>query len=331
MGDRRGVCERNGRPLHALQREAITQRKLLNAPFILKYFNVKSYYACNSTEGLARFTNPLADALNANHRLPKFIIVIPDKDLLQSTKHKSSFRAARFIGSIIHHLIARYTKLISRREHELEQKFPGAILPYDDVHKDNHPKFIWIRMLKRQKGDVADKKLDELFQLRGKFNSILEERIFEDGGDCHKIMSIDVPTSEFDLAGSLLPHGKEIFWKEVSNAMEKFALGKIKLLARMSQNLVGLMPQGNPRQQIIAAPKHKLPTPPAKPKSYHKLDFREKIQVEVQRHSKEKEDKHHYEKERRKSEDRRSREKHSPKEKHTKHRHSHHEHRHKRR
>ena len=76
----------------------------------------------------------------------------------------------------------------------------------------------------------------ELYALRGKFNSLLEERIYEDNKELHRIMSIDVPLSKFDFMGNLSPHGKSIFWKEIIRGFKKFDLNEITLNAQKLQS-----------------------------------------------------------------------------------------------
>ena len=96
--------------------------------------------------------------------------------------------------------------------------------------------------------------------LCSKFNSILEERLFDGKSDIHRIMSIDVNLREFDLMGFLSSSGKEEFWKEVDTAIKKFDMGQISL--RPHNPL-----QSNKKNQNVKESK-KLPTPPPKKHSH---------------------------------------------------------------
>ena len=88
-------------------------------------------------------------------------------------------------------------------------------------------------MLKCPAVDInSSEKYKDKFGLRGKFNSILEERLLDGKDDQHFIMSIEVDPSRFDHWGNLSTHGTNIFWNEVDRAMEKFDKDKIKLKPR---------------------------------------------------------------------------------------------------
>ena len=71
-----------------------------------------------------------------------------------------------------------------------------------------------------------------VFQLHGKFNSILEDRLLYGNVANHYIMSIEVMTQDFDLSGNLTSAGKASFWLEVIRAMEKFDNNDITLHPR---------------------------------------------------------------------------------------------------
>ena len=72
----------------------------------------------------------------------------------------------------------------------------------------------------------------EVFASRGKFNSILEERLQDGNAASHHIISIDVHEEGFDLTGELNSIGKESFWKEIDKGLKKFDTNEIKLLPR---------------------------------------------------------------------------------------------------
>ena len=69
-------------------------------------------------------------------------------------------------------------------------------------------------MLKRPNYIITEQ--NTLFNLRGKFNSILADRILEDGEPGrHRIMRIEVRPDEFDRQGNLTLNGKASFWREI--------------------------------------------------------------------------------------------------------------------
>ena len=222
-------------------------QKQLPIPFIFKYFNVKPFYTNKGFRtGINILLDPLAEALNTIHKLPKYILVIPDKDLLAHLRWGNSGISIE-IGAALHYLIKQHDIYIDRCRRLLSQKKPGALI------EDGYPKLIWVRMLKRSQNIVDGK----IFNFRGRFNSILEERLLDGNSDQHHIMSIDIQHDDFDVGGSLTTQGKATFWREVNRAVEKFDSDSITLRPRKYK----------PSQQakpIVQKPTEscKFPTPP---------------------------------------------------------------------
>ena len=245
------------------------------------------------TRGLARIFNAFVEALNNRHRLPKYVIVVPDKDIITSLKNYN-IGLTLVMGAALHYLIRQFDIQIQRRHLDLQDKKPGAIfsekciedngdeignpvLPDTKspevklVMNEQQTKFVWVRMLKRPyiEGDKAK----AVFGLRGKFNSQLEECLSEGEANTHRIMSIEVRPEEFDRQGNLTLAGKEIFWKEVNRAMRKLDNDVISLFPRKfhnQQNAVKTaeqrsLPYPRPiaRKKLTYSPAgRKLPTPP---------------------------------------------------------------------
>ena len=124
------------------------------------------------------------------------------------------------MGSTLHYLIKQMDMYIMRQKTDLKDKKPGALV-------QEYPKIIWVHMIKCPKLHN-----NAIFSLRGKFNSILEERLHDGDADNHHIMSIDVDLNEFDHQGNLTSYGKSLFWREVHRALKKFDRDQIKLKPR---------------------------------------------------------------------------------------------------
>ena len=182
---------------------------------------MKIFYSSLATRGLNRILYPFTDALNSRFKLPRFIIIAPDKDMITNIP---TFKSSLTMGEGLSCIISTMSQLLQRRRQDLGDKRPGALAP------DDHPSIVWIRMLKRPfiEGSEASK----TFSLRTKFNNALEEQIRINKDIRHRIMSIDVRLNEFDRQGNLTNIGKNNFWREVDRAMGKFDLGDIKLLPR---------------------------------------------------------------------------------------------------
>ena len=189
-------------------------------PYMYEMFNINGYFAGIAMKGPLKLVNPLVDALNDDHHLPKYVILVPDKDLFTDSKKEQTAYA---MGSNIHYVITQTDVHLERRHQDLLNKRPGAL-------SKDFPKSIWIRMLKRPVNQLKENA--ELFGLRGKFNSILEDRLLDGNAENHHIMSIEVAANHFDLAGNLTDKGKEEFWIEVDKAIKKFDRGEIPLRPR---------------------------------------------------------------------------------------------------
>ena len=184
-------------------------------PYIFNYFNISSHYITTGSgiRGMARLLNPLIHGLNEEAFLPKLIVVILDVDMLKylAIKGKAS---SLVIGSMLHYAIMQFDLYIERRKQDLASKCLRALFP-----ADTYPKIIWVRIPKRPKAIAKD-----IFSNRGKFNLILEERLFDGKESSHFIISIEVPQDEFPITGELSSADKSSFWREISEGLKKFDL-----------------------------------------------------------------------------------------------------------
>ena len=101
--------------------------------FLHNNFNVKTFYSNLATRGLNRLLYPFTEALNSCYKLPRFIIVVPDKDMITRIP---TFRSSLTMGECLADLINRMSVLIQRRRQDLGDKRPGALAP------DDHPTII---------------------------------------------------------------------------------------------------------------------------------------------------------------------------------------------
>ena len=210
-------------------------------PYLFQHFNVDGFYTSRMgiSNVINQFLYTLTDALNENLKLPKYFIMIPDKDLLPDLENKN--RVSMAIGAILHSIICQTDIIIARHKKDLREKRLGAVIGEEFL------KIIWVHMLKHPQSCIG------AFALQGKFNSILEECLLDGSKECHRIMSIDIDLNEFDYSGGLTQTGMNAFWKEVNRAMSKFDTGKITLKPRKFIT-----------KQQQSPKKRKLSTPPPK-------------------------------------------------------------------
>ena len=131
---------------HVLRQTALVKKQLL--PFLFGYCNVKDYYTKAGITGIARMIAPLVEAFNDNRSdpLPKYIIMLPDNDIITSLKSKG-IHTALVMRSTLHYLICQIDMLVDRHMQELVTKKPDAVLP-------DYPKIVWVRMLKCPAADM---------------------------------------------------------------------------------------------------------------------------------------------------------------------------------
>ena len=220
-------------------------------PYLFQQYNVKPFYnvKTSAARGLACLLNPLLEALNEQARLPKYIIMIPDKDIIVETK-SYGFGASYILASAIYFLIRQMEMLLKRCRIDLKDKNRGAVI------QENYPKIIWSRMLKRP-NQVSLLGQSKTIVLRGRFNTILEECLFEGPDNLH-LISIEVDEADFDLTGFLTSTGKETFWKEMDHGFKKFDLGEIKLLPRGNNSNKAIQKNKHADQSCHASCSHSL-------------------------------------------------------------------------
>ena len=108
---------------------------------------------------------------------------------------------------------------------ELIDKKPGAVY-------NNDPRIIFVKMIKRVAYYNKGHFMERICSMRGKFNTILEE---ETAAAKYHILSILSCNTEdcFDPQGKLSFKGKQKYWLELDDLLERFDKKKIDLLPRI--------------------------------------------------------------------------------------------------
>ena len=122
---------------YALRRTVLAAKKPVNIPYLLKQFNVSGHYM---TSGIAniinRFINALVELLNKRPKLAKYILIIPDRDIVDKVANMDG--QSIMLGSITHCIIKQFNTYIQRHRIDLTDKKPGAVIDAE------HPKIIWV-------------------------------------------------------------------------------------------------------------------------------------------------------------------------------------------
>ena len=121
--------------LKKLKSKAILSKR--NPPYLDMFFNIHGFFQkkWSAVKGLSHILNSLPEALNTCPRLPKYIVIIPDHDLIRDIDYFGYGASDVFSASIIW-LATEFDKKIKRCTQQLFKKKPGT------------PKIIWVKVLK---------------------------------------------------------------------------------------------------------------------------------------------------------------------------------------
>ena len=188
--------------------------------YMNEYYNMLPFIRTGESNCIARIINSLIDALNERRRLPRFLLVILDHDIIDDA---DPFKVdLQFMQRVINWLLKQIDLLIKRRRLEITEKRPGTIFTSD-------PKVIFAKMIRRVEYYPPKSRLEKVCMMRGKFNEVLNDAAAKRN---HHIMNIMrcTSTDHFVESANLSLHGKVDFWFEVDELLKKFDRNQIKLL-----------------------------------------------------------------------------------------------------
>ena len=154
---------------------------------------------------MVKIVNCFIEALNRFHTLPRFIVVVPDQDIIKAIDFYN-FSISKIIQRSLEWMVRQFDRIIVDRKEKLLQVRPGAVVSLE-------PKIIWVKMLDRPGAS-------RVMSLRAKFNAILEETLFK--ARFSYIMKIQLEASHFDRNNFLYPTGITAYWREFDGNMKKF-------------------------------------------------------------------------------------------------------------
>ena len=160
-------------------------------------------------------------ALNKQPRLPKYVIMLTDCDIILGTEF--DYGLNQLLEEQLDWLIRQVNKAINRRRDDLKSKRPGAI------SSSFEPRVIWIKAINRPFcEDVNEKKIRAT---RAKFNAHLNRALqSERYMYLMEITSIDdMPTNFYNIRGQLSDGGKTQMWREIDTKLKKFDRHEIEL------------------------------------------------------------------------------------------------------
>ena len=173
-----------------------------------------------SCHTIGRVVNSLITALNTHDRLPRLVVIMLDKDLIEDVGIYDHC-AEDVIAQNLDWLIRQIEVAIKRRRMELTDIKPGAVYGSD-------PKIVLVEMIRRPLVFPLNSVMYQVLALRKKFNAILNDAALHFG---YHRMYLEACTSEylFDRLGKLNEEGKIEMWREIDALIEKFDCKKINL------------------------------------------------------------------------------------------------------
>ena len=177
-------------------------------PYLFDKYNILPLYAVTSSlirSTLGRMFNQFIEGLNDNDWLPKYIIFLPDKDLIESAQHYG-FGCKVVFSKILTWFTSGMENAIETHKDDLCGKRSGAF--------SEDPTLVWVKMIPRPFIKNAEKPF--VFAQCTTFNSILQLVMGQFTNT--RAVNIHFPDDPnlFDATGGLSSNGKILFWRELN-------------------------------------------------------------------------------------------------------------------
>ena len=217
-------------------------------PYVFDYYNVKPFTTHpdkvekSEVPTPARIVNSLVKALNESPKIPRFIVVVPDWDILKYINH-FTYGVEKLSRRNLRWMINNMIRAVDDRKEKLHKILPGSI-----VHSE--PRFIWVKMLQRMKS------YEKILTVRGKYNSTLELALANER--FHYIIDPNPILRDpdyFDRDNNLNSEGCLLFWKEIDECIKLYDDHKLALRPRKDL-------EKDPKTDSAVQLRFKLPPPP---------------------------------------------------------------------
>ena len=195
---------------HALQQmKAESRVNPSEKPYVYTMYNVRCFTskpACLVQNIPARIVNCLIKALNEAFSIPRFIVVVPDWDILRFINH-FTYGVEILVQESLDWMIDNMKKVIRDKKDQLFKIHNGSVV-------STQPKIIWVKMLQRMRS------YEKILTVRGKYNSVLKSTLAEES--LHYIIDpnpILRDSAYFARDNHLNSDGSILFWKEIDECI----------------------------------------------------------------------------------------------------------------
>ena len=192
-----------------------------DAPYLNRYYNIKPQFSSSLSKNIfSRLADMIVEAVNMCQRLPRFIIILLNKDLLTAVCNvQHGFidltQMDSDIAQVLDWVITLFSRHINTLKTDMYYKKPGSATAAE-------PKFVWVKMLPQ---NVKDKV--EFFRYR--FNQLLEDKITAKKHHYILDAAAIVHDGTYDKKGDLTTSGVYDLWHEISQQLDLFDKFKLEL------------------------------------------------------------------------------------------------------
>ena len=176
-------------------------------PYMYEQYNIYSYTKSSMVSQrntLVRVQKAMEEAFSRKWHLPKYIIVMLDRDILHMINSEAS-GLTKAIERCLHYFARELASNTEDRMETFAAQRPGAAI--------DEPTIIWVEMFDRAY-------IGYTYAMRNinKFNKVLNDVAMREKNS--KVMSIaDLHFQHFDHLGELNSQGKKKFWQIVDNLL----------------------------------------------------------------------------------------------------------------
>ena len=115
------------------------------SPYLFEFYNVKQLQNLASVgvkSVMARILNALMEAVNTRPRLPRFLVVILNTDLMAEFDLSGETKLAKDFSKVLHYLAKQINIFLRHKRLLISEKKPGAVF-------GDHPVVIFVKVLRR--------------------------------------------------------------------------------------------------------------------------------------------------------------------------------------
>ena len=184
--------------------ESMKRSSAYTKTYLQEYYNTHSFYELAKvgvTRISTRIVNSVISGVNQTHGLPRFLVIMPDKDLLCDMDVFLP-EICHLIWENVDWMVRQISMVVRRKKADLLDKKPGAIYA-------GYPVIVFVCMIRRLQ-NLGKAQSQKVYLLRAKFNDALNDSVARIE---QKIMTINSCNSvdHFDQWGNLSRKGQTCF------------------------------------------------------------------------------------------------------------------------